>query len=155
MGQGFDVHRLVPGRKLILCGVEIPWKMGLLGHSDADVATHAICDAILGACALGDIGTHFPDTDERYAGINSLELLKQCIAMVQEKGYDINNVDCTIIAQEPKLAKHYAAMRESLAKTMEVELDYVSVKATTTEKMGFCGDGSGIAALAVAVLQHR
>lgn len=152
IGQGYDVHRLVEGRRLILGGVEIPYEKGLLGHSDADVLTHALMDALLGAAALGDIGQHFPDKDPRYAGADSLELLRHVCALLREAGYRVGNTDCTVIAQRPKLASYIPEMRRRLAEVMEIPLDCVSVKATTEEGLGFTGDGSGIAAQAIALL---
>lgn len=152
IGNGFDVHRLVEGRDLWMCGVKIPYHLGLLGHSDADVALHALCDAILGAAALRDIGYHFPDTDERYKGADSRVLLRECCRLVREKGYAIGNVDVTIMAQAPKMLPHIPAMIENIAYDLEVPADCVSVKATTTEKLGFTGRGEGIAAQAVALL---
>ena len=152
IGQGYDVHRLVEGRRLILGGVEIPYEKGLLGHSDADVLTHALMDALLGAAALGDIGQHFPDKDPRYAGADSLELLRKVCALLREAGYRVGNTDCTVIAQRPKLAGFIPEMRRRLAEVMEIPLDCVSVKATTEEGLGFTGDGSGIAAQAIALL---
>ena len=153
IGHGYDVHRLVEGRKLILGGVEIPWEKGLLGHSDADVLTHALMDALLGAAALGDIGKLFPDSDERYKGADSVELLHTVRQVLKDAGYCVVNVDCTIIAQRPKLAPHIPLMREKLAAAMEVELDRVSIKATTEEGLGFSGEGLGIAAHAVALIE--
>ena len=153
IGHGYDVHRLVEGRALILGGVNIPFEKGLLGHSDADVLTHALMDALLGAAALGDIGQHFPDTDPRYEGADSLELLRHVTALLTEHGYRVGNVDCTILAQRPKLAPFIPQMRERLALAMVVELDRVSVKATTEEHLGFTGAGLGIAAHAVALLE--
>ena len=155
IGHGYDVHRLVEGRKLILGGVEIPYEKGLLGHSDADVLTHALMDALLGAAALGDIGKLFPDTDERYAGADSIGLLKEVIRHLRDSGYDVGNVDCTVIAQRPKLAPHIPLMRERLAQAMGVALDQVSIKATTEEKLGFTGEGLGIAAHAVALIEKN
>ncbi len=153
IGHGYDVHRLVEGRKLILGGVEIPWEKGLLGHSDADVLIHALMDALLGAAALGDIGKLFPDSDERYEGADSVELLHTVRQVLKDAGYCVVNVDCTVIAQRPKLAPHIPLMREKLAAAMEVELDRVSVKATTEEGLGFSGEGLGIAAHAVALIE--
>lgn len=152
VGVGYDVHKLVPERKLILCGVEVPYEMGLLGHSDADVALHALSDAILGAAALGDIGKHFPDTDERFKGADSAKLLEHVVSLVQEKGWQINNVDVTIIAQRPKLASYIPAMRSRVAQVLGINEDCVNVKATTTEKLGFTGRGEGIASEVVASL---
>ena len=152
VGTGYDVHKLVPDRKLILCGVEVPYELGLLGHSDADVALHALSDALLGAAALGDIGKHFPDTDERFKGADSAKLLENVVFLVQEKGWQVNNVDVTIIAQRPKLASYIPAMRTRVAQVLKIDEDCVNVKATTTEKLGFTGRGEGIAAEAVASL---
>lgn len=152
IGNGFDVHRFAPERKLILCGVEIPHSEGLLGHSDADVALHALCDAILGAAALRDIGYHFPDTDPAYAGADSRRLLRRVVELVAEKGYRIGNVDITIIAQVPKLLPFIEQMRANVAEDLAVDLDCVSVKATTTERLGFTGRREGIAAQASALL---
>ena len=153
IGHGFDVHRLVEERKLILCGVEIPHSLGLLGHSDADVATHAVCDALLGALALGDIGKHFPDTDPKYKGISSIILLKHVYELVKDKGYDISNVDVTIAAQKPKLLPYIDKMRENIATALSCEKDRISVKATTTEKLGFEGREEGISATAVCCIK--
>ena len=152
IGQGYDVHKLVNGRKLIIGGVDIPHTLGLLGHSDADVLLHAISDALLGAAALGDIGKHFPDTDERYKGADSLELLRNVGALVREKGYKILNVDSTVIAQAPKLSPHIQEMRENIASVLEVDVDLVNVKATTEEKLGFTGAREGIAAQAICLI---
>ena len=155
VGHGYDVHRLVEGRKLILGGVEIPWEKGLFGHSDADVLLHALMDAMLGAAALGDIGQHFPDSDERYAGADSLQLLAEASRLLTEAGYRLVNADCTILAQRPKLMPHVPAMRANIARVLGVEPDAVSVKATTEEGLGFTGDGSGIAAHAVVLIERR
>ena len=152
IGHGYDVHRLVEGRKLILGGVEVPHTLGLLGHSDADVLTHAVMDALLGAAALGDIGRHFPDTDPAYAGADSLKLLDRVVELLEEKGYRVGNVDATILAQRPKLAPYIPQMRDNLAARMKVEPEQVNVKATTEEKLGFTGAEEGIAAHAVALL---
>ena len=152
IGHGYDVHRLVEGRKLILGGVEVPHTLGLLGHSDADVLTHAVMDALLGAAALGDIGRHFPDTDPAYAGADSLKLLDHVVELLKEKGYQVGNVDATILAQKPKLAPYIEKMRDNLAARMKVEPEQVNVKATTEEKLGFTGAEEGIAAHAVALL---
>ncbi len=152
IGQGYDVHRLVEGRRLILGGVEVPYEKGLLGHSDADVLTHALMDALLGAAALGDIGQHFPDKDPQYAGADSIELLRHVVKLLAERGYRIGNTDCTVVAQRPKLAPYIPAMRLRLAEAMGLPEDRVSVKATTEEKLGFTGEGLGIAAQAVALL---
>ncbi len=153
IGHGLDVHRLVEGRRLILCGVEIPHEMGLLGHSDADVATHALMDALLGALALGDIGKLFPDTDERYAGADSIGLLRQVCALVRERGYRLGNADITIVAQRPKLRPYIEVMRQRLAEAMGASADQISVKATTTERLGFEGQQLGITAHAVCLLE--
>jgi 2-C-methyl-D-erythritol 2,4-cyclodiphosphate synthase len=152
IGNGFDVHRLVEGRKCIICGVEIPHNLGLLGHSDADVALHALADALLGAAALGDIGKHFPDTDSRYKGADSRVLLREVVRLIGERGYKVGNVDVTIIAQAPKMAPHIEAMRANVAADLGVDIDCVSVKATTTERLGFTGRAEGIAAQASALL---
>ncbi|MBQ9134293.1 MAG: 2-C-methyl-D-erythritol 2,4-cyclodiphosphate synthase [Clostridia bacterium] len=152
VGQGYDVHRLVNGRKLILGGVEIEHTLGLLGHSDADVLLHAIADALLGAAALGDIGKHFPDTDERYRGADSAKLLSLVGALLREKGYQIINIDSTVIAQAPKLAPHIPAMRQNIADALGMDVDAVSVKATTEEKLGFTGTREGIAAQAICLI---
>lgn len=154
IGHGYDVHRLVEDRKLILGGVEIPFERGLLGHSDADVLLHAISDALLGAVALGDIGKHFPDTDPRYAGADSMLLLKEVVRLVRNEGYQVGNLDATILCQRPKLAGFIAAMRENIAACCEIPVSDVSVKATTEEKLGFTGSGEGIAVHAVALLEH-
>ena len=155
IGHGYDVHRLVEGRKLILGGVEVPHTLGLLGHSDADVLTHAVMDALLGAAALGDIGRHPPDTDPAYAGADSLKLLDHVVELLEEKGYQVGNVDATILAQKPKLAPYIEKMRDNLAARMKVEPDQVNVKATTEEKLGFTGAEEGIAAHAVALLSLK
>ena len=152
IGHGYDVHCLVENRNLIIGGVNIPHHLGLLGHSDADVLLHAISDALLGALALGDIGKHFPDTDEQYKGADSLELLACVYELVKQKGYEVGNVDATILAQTPKLAPYIPQMRLNIARALEVELDAVSVKATTEEKLGFTGRGEGIAASAAVTL---
>lgn len=153
IGHGFDVHPLVAGRKCIIGGVDIPHDKGLDGHSDADVLLHAICDALLGAAALGDIGKHFPNTDPRFKGIDSRELLRHVTALLKEKGYGVVNVDGTVIAEAPKLAPHITAMRENIAADMGVGLDDVNVKATTSERLGFTGRGEGIAAEAVCLIR--
>ncbi len=155
IGQGYDVHRLVEGRKLILGGVEISYEKGLLGHSDADVLTHAVMDALLGAAALGDIGKLFPDTDERYRGADSIGLLREVGRVLDENGYKVGNIDCTVVAQAPKLAPHREQMRLNMAQALGIEVDQVSVKATTEEKLGFTGDGSGMAAQAIALLENK
>ena len=152
IGQGYDVHRLVEGRDLILCGEKVEYELGLLGHSDADVALHALCDALLGACALGDIGKHFPDTDPAYKGISSMLLLKHVYGLIKEKGLSLQNADVTIIAQRPKLLGYIPKMRENVANALDVDVDTINIKATTTEKLGFEGRGEGISALAVVLL---
>ena len=152
IGHGYDVHKLAQDRKLILGGVDIPYEKGLLGHSDADVLTHAVMDALLGALALGDIGQHFPDTDPRYEGADSLQLLSHVVQLISAQGFQLGNVDATILAQAPKLAPHIPAMRENLARSMGVDVSQVSVKATTEEGLGFTGQKEGIAAHAVALL---
>lgn len=152
IGTGYDVHRLVPDRKMIIGGVEIPYELGLLGHSDADVLLHAISDAILGAAALGDIGKHFPDSDERYRGVSSLYLLEKVGEMLEDNHYVIDNVDSTIIAQKPKMASYIPAMRQNIADALKIDIDRVSVKATTEEGLGFTGEGLGISAQAVAMI---
>lgn len=152
IGHGFDVHRLVEGRKCIIGGVDIPFEKGLYGHSDADVLLHAICDALLGAAALGDIGKHFPDTDPRFKGIDSRELLRHVTALLKEKGYGVANLDATIIAEAPKMAPHILSMRTHIADDVGVPIDCVNVKATTTERLGFTGRGEGIAAEAVCLI---
>ena len=155
IGHGYDVHRLAPERKLILGGMEIPFEKGLLGHSDADVLTHAVMDALLGAAALGDIGKLFPDSDPAYEGADSLVLLRRVTEVLAEHRYWIGNVDVTVLAQRPKLAPHIPAMREKLAGAMGISVDQVSVKATTEEGLGFTGTGEGIAAHAVALIEKN
>lgn len=155
IGHGYDVHRLVEGRRLILGGVDIPYERGLLGHSDADVLVHAIMDAILGAAALGDIGKLFPDTDERYAGADSLKLLAEVMRVLCAAGFELVNVDATVIAQRPKLAAYIDNMRANIAAAAGIQASQVSVKATTEEKLGFTGDGSGVAAHAVALITEK
>ena len=155
IGHGYDVHRLVEGRKLILGGVEVPHTLGLLGHSDADVLTHAVMDALLGACALGDIGHLFPDSDPAYKGADSLVLLDHVMALLGKAGWQVGNVDATILAQKPKLAPHIPQMRDNLARHMGVAPEQVNVKATTEEKLGFTGAEQGIAAHAVCLLEQR
>ena len=154
IGMGYDVHKLVPDRKLILCGVEIPHHLGLLGHSDADVCAHAIADALLGAAALGDIGKLFPDTDPAYEGADSMQLLKQVGCLLDDYGYTIGNVDATIIAQNPKLAPYRDLMRQNVARVLAIPVDCVSIKATTEEHLGFTGREEGIAAQAVCLLNE-
>ena len=154
IGQGYDVHRLVEGRDLILCGVKIPYELGLLGHSDADVALHALADALLGAAAMRDIGYHFPDTDPAYAGADSRRLLRKVAELIAGKGFRTVNVDVTIIAQRPKLLNYIPQMIDNIASDLNLPADCVSVKATTTEHLGFTGRGEGIAALAVALIER-
>lgn len=155
VGQGFDVHAFCEGRKLILGGVEIPHEFGLAGHSDADVLIHAICDALLGAAGLGDIGHHFPDNNPEYAGIDSRKLLERVIKSLDELGWQVTNLDATVIAQVPKLAPYIKAMRETLAPLLSVEVGDLNIKATTTERLGFTGRGEGVAAQAVVLLQAK
>lgn len=155
IGHGMDVHKLVADRKLILCGVEVPHTLGLLGHSDADVATHALMDALLGAAALGDIGKLFPDTDMQYKGADSIELLKVVMGRLGEKGYAPVNVDVTIVAQKPKLRPYIDQMRQRLAEAMGMDVDFVNVKATTTEHMGFEGEEKGMSAHAVCLIEKK
>ncbi len=152
IGHGYDVHRLVPERPLILGGVTVPYEKGLLGHSDADVLLHAICDSLLGALALGDIGKHFPDTDAAYEAIDSRILLERTAALIREKGWQVGNVDATVVAQAPKLSPYIEKMRENIAHSLAISPDAVSVKATTEEHLGFTGEGLGIAAHAVCLL---
>lgn len=152
IGLGYDVHRLVPERPLILGGIKIPFPLGLAGHSDADVLSHALGDALLGAANLGDLGRHFPDSDPLYKGISSLRLLERIVSLVHQKGYGIENVDVTVVAQEPKLAPHIKKMETALAEALSISVDQVSIKATTTEGLGFPGRQEGIAAQAVALL---
>ena len=153
IGHGYDVHKLVEGRRLILGGVEIPYEKGLLGHSDADVLTHALMDSLLGAAAMGDIGHLFPDNDDTYLGADSIELLKIVVFRLREKGYYVSNIDCTVLAQRPKLAPFISQMRRNLAAAMGIDIDCVSVKATTEEGLGFTGQGLGIAAHAVCLIE--
>lgn len=153
VGQGFDVHRLVVGRKCIIGGVDIPFEKGLDGHSDADVLLHAICDALLGAAALGDIGKHFPPTDMRYKGIDSRRLLQHVVALLRDKGFKVGNIDATVICEAPKLSPHTTQMSINIAADCNVDVSQINVKATTTEKLGFTGRGEGIAAEAVCLLQ--
>lgn len=155
VGFGYDVHRLVENRKLILGGVEIEHSLGLLGHSDADVLIHALMDSLLGAAALSDIGTHFPDTDERYRGISSIKLLKCTCQLIREKGYEIENCDITVAMQKPKIKPYIDAMRENLANAMEIDKDKVSIKATTEEGLGFTGEMLGVKAYAVCLIERR
>ena len=153
IGQGIDVHQLVAGRKLVVGGVEIPHDKGLLGHSDADVLLHAVCDAMLGAAALGDIGKHFPDSDARYKGIDSRELLRHCAKLLRDLGLRVVNLDATIIAEAPRMAPHIPKMVENIAADLAVPRNAVNVKATTTEKLGFSGRGEGIAAQAICLVE--
>ena len=153
IGQGYDVHKLVQNRELIIGGVKIPYHLGLEAHSDGDVLIHALCDALLGAAGLTDIGQHFPDNDERFKNIDSRELLTQVIDIIRQTGYQLSNADCTVIAQAPKMAPYIATMRENLAKDCQVSVKDMNIKATTTEKLGYTGRGEGIAALAVVLLE--
>ena len=153
IGMGYDVHKLVEGRPLILGGVDIPYEKGLLGHSDADCLTHAIMDSLLGAAALGDIGKHFPDTDPKYEGADSLKLLSVVRDMLDERSYIIGNIDATIIAQKPKMLPHIEKMRQNIADTLEIEIDRVNIKATTEEGLGFTGEGLGISCQSIALLE--
>ncbi len=155
IGNGFDVHRLVEGRELWLCGIKLEHTMGLLGHSDADVAIHALCDALLGTLALRDIGYHFPDTDPTYKGADSKRLLARVVEMIRERGYEIGNVDVTIMAERPKINPHIERMQQCLAEVMGTDLERVSIKATTTERLGFTGREEGIAAMASALVVKR
>lgn len=155
IGHGYDVHRLAEGRRLIIGGEEIPYHLGLLGHSDADVLTHAVMDALLGACALGDIGKHFPDTDEKWRGADSTELLCEVIRLIGEKGYEVENIDSTVICQKPKLAPYVENMRRNIAAACHIDMENISVKATTEEGLGFSGAGDGIAAHAVCIIIKR
>lgn len=154
IGQGFDVHALVEGRKLIIGGVTIPYHLGLAGHSDADVLLHAICDALLGAAGLGDIGQHFPDTDARYQGIDSRALLREVSRLVRGQGYDVSNLDATIVAQAPKMAPHIAQMVAHISADLGIKVDYINIKATTTERLGYTGRGEGIAAQAICLIER-
>ena len=155
IGHGFDVHRLVPDRPLVLGGVVIPFHLGLLGHSDADVLTHAVCDAILGALALGDIGRHFPDSDPAYRGIDSLHLLDRVIALAEDQGYQLGNLDATLVAQQPRLAAYLPGMVARLAKACRTAPESINVKATTTEELGYTGRGEGVSAHAVVLMISR
>jgi 2-C-methyl-D-erythritol 2,4-cyclodiphosphate synthase len=155
IGIGYDIHRLVEGRKLVLGGLEIPFEKGLLGHSDSDVLIHAICDALLGAAALGNIGAHFPDDDPRWAGASSLELLGRVMELIGDRGFDVVNVDTTVMAERPKLQPHIQAMRERLASTLRIDVDGVSIKAKTNEGLGSIGKGEAIAAYAVALIHSK
>lgn len=153
IGLGYDVHRLVEDRKLIIGGVNIPYEKGLLGHSDADVLLHAIADSILGAAALGDIGKHFPDTNVKYKGISSLVLLKEVNLLIKSKGYDIGNIDATIIAQKPKMLPYIQSMRENIASALDISIDQINIKATTEEGLGFTGEGFGISSQSICLLK--
>jgi 2-C-methyl-D-erythritol 2,4-cyclodiphosphate synthase len=155
IGHGYDVHRLVEGRRLVMGGVDIPWDLGLLGHSDADVLLHAVADAILGAIGEGDIGKHFPDTDGAYKGADSLKLLSHVMKLADSRGYRLGNLDATIIAQQPKMAPHIPAMRNNLASVLNAAIEQVNVKATTEEGLGFSGRGEGISAHAVVLLLEK
>ena len=152
IGMGYDVHKLVEGRELILGGVKIPYEKGLLGHSDADVLIHAVMDALLGAAALGDIGKHFPDTDQAYKGISSVKLLVHVAGLLREHGYEVGNIDATIIAQRPKMAPHIETMRANIAEALGIEVDQINIKATTEEGLGFTGSGEGISSQAICLL---
>ena len=154
IGHGYDVHKLVEERDLILCGEKIEFEKGLLGHSDADVALHALCDAMLGACAMGDIGRHFPDTDMKYKGISSMILLKEVKEIVKKAGYKLSNADITIVCQRPKLAPYIENMQKNVASVLDVNKDQINVKATTTEKLGFKGSGEGISTTCVVLLEN-
>lgn len=153
IGHGYDVHKLVPERKLILGGVEIPYSLGLLGHSDADILLHAIMDSLLGAACLGDIGTHFPDSDEKYEGISSIKLLKNVCTMLREKNYEIQNIDSTIIAQKPKLSPYILDMRKNISNACGIDIEKINVKATTEEGLGFTGNLEGISVHAVCIIE--
>ena len=155
VGHGYDVHRFADGRKLILGGVDIPYEKGLLGHSDADVLVHAIMDSLLGAAALGDIGIHFPDTDPKYSGADSIELLKEVVRLLKEKGFAVSNIDATVIAQKPKLKPYIEKMRERIANAMDTDIENVSIKATTEEKLGFTGRLEGISAHCVSLIEKE
>lgn len=155
VGMGYDVHKLTENRKLILGGVEIPWEKGLLGHSDADVLIHAVMDALLGAAALGDIGKHFPDTDPTYKGISSIKLLKHVADLLEQNGYEVGNIDATVIAQKPKMAPHIPQMRKNMAAALGISESQINVKATTEEGLGFTGRGEGIASQAICLLTEK
>lgn len=155
IGHGYDVHKLVVDRKLILGGVEIPHEKGLLGHSDADVLLHAVCDALLGAAGLGDIGKHFPDTDESYKGIDSRVLLREVVSLLYSRGFRVVNIDCTVIAQSPKLAEYIGKMRRNIAADCGIDREFINVKATTEEGLGFTGEKQGIAAHAVCIIENK
>lgn len=153
IGMGYDVHKLVENRKLILGGVTIPYELGLLGHSDADVLLHAIMDSLLGAAALGDIGKHFPDNNNKFKGISSIELLKEVRILIENEGYKIGNIDATIIAQKPKMAPYISLMRENIAATLNISIDQINIKATTEEGLGFTGKGLGISSQSICLLE--
>lgn len=155
VGLGYDVHKLVEDRKLIIGGVEIPFEKGLLGHSDADVLLHAIMDSLLGACALGDIGKHFPDTDPKYKGISSIKLLEETGMLILQKGYSINNIDATIIAQKPKMSPHIELMRKNIAAALNIDIDQINIKATTEEGLGFTGEMLGISSQSIASVNRK
>ena len=155
IGMGYDVHKLVEDRKLIIGGVEIPFEKGLLGHSDADVLLHAIMDSLLGACALGDIGKHFPDTDPKYKGISSMKLLEETGMLILQKGYAINNIDATIIAQKPKMSPHIELMRKNIAAALNIDIDQINIKATTEEGLGFTGEMLGISSQSIASVNRK
>ena len=155
VGMGYDVHKLTEGRKLILGGVDIPWEKGLLGHSDADVLIHAVMDALLGAAALGDIGKHFPDTDPAYKGISSIKLLVHVAGLLRENGYEVGNIDATVIAQKPKMAPHIPQMRRNMAEALGISESKLNIKATTAEGLGFTGRGEGIASQAICLLTEK
>lgn len=154
VGLGYDVHKLVEGRKLILGGVEIPYERGLLGHSDADVLLHAIMDSLLGACALGDIGKHFPDTDIEFKGISSIKLLEKTAKLISQRGYIVNNIDATIIAEKPKMLPYIQSMRENISRALNIDIDKINVKATTEEGLGFTGNGLGISSQSIASVKR-
>lgn len=153
IGHGYDVHRLVPNRKLIIGGVGVPYALGLAGHSDADVLLHALMDAVIGALGLGDIGQHFPDTDNKYKDINSIILARETYVMLTDNGYQINNIDCTVIAQQPKLSPYIETMKQNIANVYNIEISKINIKATTEEGLGFTGTGEGIAAHAVVIIK--
>ena len=155
IGMGYDVHKLVEDRKLIIGGVEIPFEKGLLGHSDADVLLHAIMDSLLGECALGDIGKHFPDTDPKYKGISSIKLLEETGMLILQKGYSINNIDATIIAQKPKMSPHIELMRKNIAAALNIDIDQINIKATTEEGLGFTGEMLGISSQSIASVNRK
>ena len=155
IGNGYDVHRLIKGRKLILGGVEIPHGLGLDGHSDADVLCHALCDSLLGACGAGDLGKYFPDTDNKWKGVSSLVLLEKSGELVAERGFQISNIDTTIVAQQPKIGPHIESMTTNISETLKIDPTQINIKATTTERLGFAGREEGIAAYAVALLQTK